>query len=126
MIGDVYFWNTDKAEGHEWRWKYHVYLGIADWPDEGRVFLFINKSDYGGDYRIEQSDYDFLTLEHSFISCGSRVIYTDDELKSAAPQRKGCILKAHLQQLYNAVAGSETMERRHIKQVCALLRTAFD
>ena len=126
MLGTVYFWNTDKADGHEWRWKYHVYLGEADWPDEGRVFLFINKSDYGGDFRIEKKDYDFLSLDHSFIGCGSRVIYSDAEIKAAGAQHKGCISKEHLRQLYSAVAASETMERRQIKQVCALLKAAFD
>ena len=63
-LGEVYYWVTDQAAGYTTRPKFHVYLCEVGWESEGdHAFLFINKSNYGGDYyAISNTDYDFLTL----------------------------------------------------------------
>jgi hypothetical protein len=67
QLGDIFLWNTDQAAGHASRNKYHVYICEGDWR-AGHTFLFISKADYGCDYPILKSDYDFFPLEKSFVN----------------------------------------------------------
>jgi hypothetical protein len=124
-LGEIYYFTTDQAVGYDSRPKYHVYLGDSVWPFDGYIFLFISKSDYGGDYRIYQKDYPFLTYEDSFVSCGSVLDYKAEEFRAANPERKGSLSKLHLAELHASVATSETMRASHIKVVCELLKVAL-
>jgi hypothetical protein len=56
-LGDIYYWETDRVSGYDTRFKYHVFITAGDWKFDGNVFLFINKADYGGDYKITKADY---------------------------------------------------------------------
>lgn len=116
QAGEIYFWNTDRATGHDTRDKYHLYVceGGAGYEDL-HTFLFINKRDYGGDYAIHKTDYGFFSLDVSYV--GGVVTYTADELKAASPVLKGRLSTAHLAGLCASVAGSETMtgyEQKHV------------
>lgn len=123
-LGEIYLWETSKAAGYQSRPKYHVYICEADWR-EGHTFLFVSKADYGGDFAIKNNDYPFLPLAVSYISCGSVVCYTDDEISAVKPKLKGQLSAAHIRALFNSVAASETMESWQIKRVCNALKTAF-
>jgi hypothetical protein len=88
-LGDIFYWNTDKVAGYADRYKYHVYITIGDWRLDGHVFLLINKSDYGGDYKILKVNYDFFQLDYSFIGCWATLVYSDAELAAAKPELRG-------------------------------------
>ena len=120
-LGEVYYWVTDQAIGHVARPKYHLYICPSDGMEDN-TFLFISKSDYGGDYKILKRDYDFFELEESFVSCGSIVTYTDDRLARFEKNPVGSLSDLHLKELYRAVLDSEVMETRHIKRVCNALK----
>jgi hypothetical protein len=124
LVGEIYFWNTDKVAGHDSRDKYHLYIGECQWED-GHAFLFINKTDYGGDFPLLKKDYNFFPLEVSYVGLGGIVPYTDDELEEYSPERKGRLTKEHMQQLFNAVAGCKTMVQREILLVGNALKAAF-
>jgi hypothetical protein len=64
QVGEIYFWNTDKAAGRDSRDKYHLYIGECSWED-GHAFLFISKADYGGDFSIHKKDYGVFPLDVS-------------------------------------------------------------
>ena len=116
--GDIFVWETDRAKGYELRRKYHMYIGEAGWRDDGHAFLFISSTDYGGDFKILQSDYSFLAKEHSYISCGSIVVYPVDELSSYAPVRVGRLRAADAHTLHSSLAASDTMEQWQIRLCC--------
>lgn len=124
LVGEIYFWNTDKAKGHDSRDKYHLYIGESQW-DSGHAFLFISKADYGGDFVLAQSDYKFFPLATSYVSLSGIVSYTDQEIAAAAPELKGRLTSAHMQNLFNAVAGCKTMTPREILLVGNALKTGF-
>lgn len=121
-LGEIYLWETDQAKGHESRDKYHLYIRDATWRTQAHTFLFINKSDYGGDYRVTKADYDFFTLKESYVSCGSIVTYTDQKLADFKPEYKGRLSIKHLKELHDAVAASETLEGWKINMICDVIR----
>lgn len=123
ITGEIYYWITNRALGHDARPKYHVYLSEADWHEEGYAFLFINKSNnYGGDYEIQKADYEFFTLPYSYISCGDLVFYTDADLALCSPELKGRVANSHLAELYHAILASETMVEWKIRLACQALK----
>jgi hypothetical protein len=120
-LGEIYFWETDKAQGFESRKKYQVFIYPSDWRADN-TFLFISKANYGGDYAIYNNIYKFLPLTISYISCGSIVCYDDDEIKAAKPVLKGQLSIQDMKGLYNAVLNNEIMERQNISRVCNALK----
>jgi len=122
-LGEVYLWETDKAQGHEKRRKFHVYICEHDNGD-GSAFLYINSVDWYGDYKIAQADYNFLSHD-SFVGCSAVVQYTEAELKAAAPQLVGQLSELHLKGLRDAIIAAETMERRDTNCVCKALAVAL-
>lgn len=124
LVGEIYFWDTNKAKGRDSRDKYHLYIGECQWED-GHAFLFINKADYGGDFPLLKKDYSFFRLDVSYTSLSGIVSYTDKELQDFSPQLKGRLTKAHMQDLFNAVAGCRTMVNREILLVGNALKAAF-
>lgn len=117
-IGDIYLWETDRAKGHALRRKFHMYVGEAGWKDDGHAFLFISSNDYGGDFKILQSDYAFLTKEFSYISCNGIVVYPASEINGYAPIKVGSLRPADAAALHSALAGSDTMEQWQIHLCC--------
>lgn len=123
-LGDIFYWVTEKAVGRDVRAKYHIFICEADaWDDH--TFLLINKISWGHDLEITKSDYDFLTLETSYIGCNSVVSYTDNELNAFDQKPIGRIKRAHLQALFNILADPETMERKQANRLCKALQKAF-
>src|SRR5712671_1955501 len=104
LVGEIYYWDTNKAAGHDSRFKYHLYIGESA-RDDGHAFLFINKADYGGDFALSKNDYSLFPLGTSYIGLGNIVCYSDQELADAAPELKGRLTAAHMKELFNAVAG---------------------
>jgi hypothetical protein len=123
-VGEIYLWNTDRAAGHDSRNKYHLYVGECQW-ENGHAFLFINKADYGDDFAIYKKDYAFFPLDVSYIGLGGIIPYTDQDLKECIPQLKGRLTKAHMQELFNAIAGCKKMPSREILLVGNALKGAF-
>jgi hypothetical protein len=123
-VGEIYFWKTDKAYGYDSRSKYHIYICAGDWREEN-TFLFISKSNYGNDLPLSKEHYDFFPLEISYISCSGIVCYSDEELAKANPELKGQLRETDMRALFNAIAGSESMEAAHIKRICEALKGAF-
>lgn len=121
-LGEIYYWETDRVSGYQTRFKYHVYIGTGDWRIEGNVFLFINKSDYGNDLKITKEEYKFFPRDYCYVGCGSIVSYTDEKIKAAAPDYRGNLSSAHLTQIYNIVAASDTLTGYEIKYLCGALK----
>jgi hypothetical protein len=122
-LGDIFYWNTEKAIGYDSRLKYHIYICPADaWDDH--TFLLINKSPWGDELKITQADYPFL-LYDSYVGCNAVVTYTDAELASLNERPVGQLTKKHLQELFNKLADPYTMERMQAKRLCNALKTAF-
>jgi hypothetical protein len=119
-LGEVFYWQTNKAQGHDQRFKYQLFICDEDWED-GYTFLFISSFDRGGDYRITNPPYTFLTKDESFVTVYSITCYSADELKNIG-QPVGVISPEHLQELYQAVLNSDYMEGRHIKRVCNAIK----
>ena len=122
-VGDIFVWETDRAIGYVSRTKYHIFVCEADWRSDN-TFLFINSKDYGRDFCIRRAVYSFLSYD-SFVSCGSVVSYSDDELNSISPTPIGRLSIDDIRALHDAIAASEKMEARQIKRICNALRTAF-
>lgn len=122
-LGEVFFWETDKAIGHQLRNKFHIFICEEDGFD-GHTFLFISSDHYEGDFKILKSDYPFLTHDSS-ISLGRIICYSTDELAKFKAEAVGAIRADHLQQLFHATQGSPTMEGKDIKRVCNALKVAL-
>jgi hypothetical protein len=88
VVGEIYLWDTNKAKGHDSRDKYHLYVAESQW-DDGHAFLFINKTDYGGDFALSKTDYPFFPLATSYISLSGIIPYSDVELTAVTPELKG-------------------------------------
>lgn len=117
-LGDVYYWESDQVIGYDRRNKYHIYIGDGDWRHQGNVFLFINKSNAHGGYKISNPPYTFLKYPESYISCAGIACYADDVVAKKIGALKGQIQIRHLRELRAAVAASEVMERHAIRLVC--------
>lgn len=124
-IGDIVYFTITKAKGHDTRPKYHVYLFVGDWRDDGECgFLFINKSNaYGDGFEIKKAEgYNFLDLDVSYISCSAPVCYTPEELKKLKPQSEGRLRDEDIEPLIAHVQGSHVLEEHHIQKICTALR----
>jgi hypothetical protein len=121
-LGDIFYWVTSKAIGHNSRPKYHIYICRPDWVDD-HTFLFINKGMYGEDFKITKKEYPFLAYGESYISCNAVISYSDTELSSFAKAPIGKLLKSHLRALSHKIADSKTMELQQIKRICEALRS---
>ena len=121
--GEIFFWNTTKARGHETRNKFHMFVRETDWQF-GNTFLFISKLNYFNDFQITKTDYPFLPLPISYISCEEPITYTDEELARLTLQPMGKLIDRHFDDLANHLLGHEVMEKRHIDRICKALRAA--
>lgn len=119
---EIFVWETQRAIGYELRKKYHVYIGEAGWRQDGHAFLFINSTDYGGDFRISRDDYSFLTKQESFIGCTGIVVYPQDELRRYKITRCGQLREEHAQGLHEALSVSDSMEGWQITLCCNAIR----
>src|SRR5690349_2864608 len=99
-LGEIFYWETDKAIGHKTRWKYHVFICEADGWD-GHTFLLVNKVGWGDDLEIKKADYAFLTYDTSYVGCNGIVAYTDEELKGFENKPVGRLSTEHLKALFN-------------------------
>lgn len=99
-----------------------MHLFICE-PDglHDNTFLFISSNDYWKDYLLKRADYPFLRHD-SFVSCSYTVTYSDQELADCKPVLLGRLSQTHLQELYKAIADSETMEGRDIVRLCQVLK----
>lgn len=120
--GEVFYWITDKAKGHDSRPKYHIFICEADWKDDN-TFLFISSNDYFKDFRITKSDWANMPKEESFVG-GSPIFYSDSELRAYAISPMGVLTAKCMKRLALHVQDSEVMERRHISRVVAALYAA--
>lgn len=124
--GDVYYWETAKAKGHETRRKYHIYICDADWADDV-TFMFICSISYTGDFAITKDECPFLKNDESYISCSAPVLYTETEIKSLSVkmQKVGSLPKSTLRRLLNHILDSETLERQYIKRISEAIAAAL-
>jgi hypothetical protein len=122
-LGQVFYWETDKAKGHDKRFKYQVFICDDDW-EAGYTFLFISSDDGGGDYRITNPPYKFFPKSESYVSCSSIVTYDEDELDQIG-KAVGQLTAEHLKELHDAILSSFLMEQRYIKRVCNAIRAGL-
>ncbi|MEZ5787855.1 MAG: hypothetical protein R3D62_15585 [Xanthobacteraceae bacterium] len=123
-LGDVYIWETESVQGHDKRKKRHVFICPED-SDDANIFLFINKQDWYGDYKILKSNYEQFLEYDSFVGCNSIVTYTSDYLRNVSIQLVGQITNQDLKGIRDAIIAAETMERRHANKVCKALAAAL-
>lgn len=124
-LGNVLFFTSDQAIGHDQRSKYHVFIERTDdhRATEEYAFLFVSSRCYGNCYPIKQADYGFL--EHdSFISCGGAVFYSREYLAAAGMKLAGAIQDQHLIELRNHLVDHEFMPGWQIRMVCSVLPAA--
>jgi hypothetical protein len=119
-IGDVFYWITDQAIGHDSRPKFHIYVCPSDWVDD-HTFLFVNKGMYGDDYKIAKLDYPFLDYD-SYVSSFGIVAYDHAKISTFDMSIKGTITTAHLKEIMHVLDGSRTLERQQKKRICAALQ----
>ena len=122
-LGDIFYWITEKAIGHESRSKYHIYICPPDHLDD-HTFLLINKVAWGDDLKITKAECSFLQYD-SYIGCNGVVTYTDAELALLENKPVGQLSRQHLQALFNILADARTMERMQAKRLCNALKEAF-
>lgn len=122
-VGEIYYFISTQAAGHNLRPKYHIYIGELGWRLDGQAFLFINRNNFDNDYPLKKSDYGFFTEDVSFVS--GLVSYSASELAAANPAKKGALSKQHLKELHDAIAASNTLEGYLINLVCNALRAAI-
>jgi hypothetical protein len=118
-VGEIYVWETTKAQGHDKRKKYHVFICPYD-ADDDHTFLYINSADWFKDYKIAQSEYKFLAYD-SYIGCNSIVTYTTGDIILANPQLVGKLTSADLKGLRDAIIAGESMAQRDAMRVCKAL-----
>ena len=119
QLGEVYLWETDKAQGYEKRKKYHVFICSSEDGDE-HYFLFINSADWYKDYKITRANYNFLDYD-SFVGCSAIVTYTNAEITAAKPELMRRLTVADMKGLRDAIIAAETMEQRYTNLVCKAL-----
>ncbi len=124
QLGDIFYWETDKAVGHDLRNKYHIYICEDDWQ-AGNTFLFINKNGYDCDFPITNVDYPFLTRPTSYICCSSLIFYTDPQLAAFSDKPVGRLSTAHLQALFHKIQRDGAMVRWEQGRVCNALKAAL-
>ncbi|MDQ0467712.1 hypothetical protein [Labrys wisconsinensis] len=124
-LGEIYLFETTKAQGYALRQKYHLCICESTWKEEGFAFLFISKADYGGDYPLLKEDYNFFPLDTSYISCNDIVVYSADELAIINPSPIGLLKNEHLRELYNHILASRTMAGWQIKLVGNALKAVL-
>jgi hypothetical protein len=122
-LGDIFYWVTEKAIGHDQRPKYHIYICPPDGWDEN-TFLLINKSPWGDELKITKADYPFLEYD-SYVGCNSVVCYSDAELAKFDNKPVGQLSNQHLKDLFNILATPHTMERVQANRLCNALKAAF-
>jgi len=123
-LGEIYVWDTAKAQGHAKRRKFHIYICEHDSGDGG-AFLYINSSDWFKDYLILQASYPTVLTHDSYVGCSAVTIYTPTELKVVNPQLVGQLSKADLKGLRDAIIAAETMEQQDANYICKALATAL-
>lgn len=121
-LGDILYFETDQAIGHDSRWKYHLFLGYGNYRLDGNVFMFINKANNGSCFPIYKADYNFFPLNCSYIGCTGLIAYSDSELAIASPQYKGRLSDDHLRELCNHISNCDTMTGWEIKLAFEHLR----
>jgi hypothetical protein len=119
-LGEIYSWETHQALGHGVRKKYHIFICEEDAQGE-HTFLFVSSADY---FKVSKNDYAFLAYD-SYISLGRPIYYTTADLNGYNKTLVGQLSEVHLQQLFNAVQGSEQMEGKDIKRVCNALKSVM-
>ena len=122
IVGEIYYFPTNQAAGYTTRDKYHLYLCEGDWRTQGRVFLFINKSNsYANGYELTRADYPFFTRPHSYVICSGLFVYSQEDLDEFGPQRMGRLTPAHLGELCRFIEDSDTMPGRDAQLACQVL-----
>lgn len=125
VVGGVYKFESDQAEGYASRPKFHVYLGKTEHhrAPEKHAFLFISSADYGGCFPILCTSHPFLQYD-SFISCGKLVYYSGKYLEELEPPYTlvGTISDQHLRELRNHLADHEVMVTWEILIACEALK----
>jgi hypothetical protein len=123
-LGEIYVWETDRAEGHAKRKKYHIYICEHD-NGNGSAFLYINSSEWYKDYKIAQANYPTFLTHDSFIGCNSTEVYTATALAAVKPQLVGQLSAADMKGLRDAIIAAETMEQQDASCVCRGLAAAL-
>tara|TARA_R110001592_G_C12765423_1_gene713340 strand:- start:164 stop:547 length:384 start_codon:yes stop_codon:yes gene_type:complete len=120
--GEIYKWETAKAQGHEKRYKYHVFIGKND--QSRNVFLFINSlNPYNEDFELKNSDYPFFTKQSSYICCTNPVYYSDNQIAHLTDDDCiGILTEEHIISLHDHINKSEIMEQRLINFINACLK----
>ena len=121
--GEIYYWNTTKARGHDLRQKYHIFICDSDWQEDN-TFLFISTQEYFKDFKITRSDWVEMPKEESFVGCASPAFYTDAELQLYKIERSGTLTVECMRRLALHVQNSETLERRYISRITNALHEA--
>lgn len=113
-VGEVFFFVTDQATGHDRRDKYHILIDVCDGPPQEYVFMFISSDDYGNDFPITVKDCPVLGYD-SFVSCGKLVRYDYNELMSLKIKPSKVTLKPEfLKSLHDHLNGHEVLSGREI------------
>ena len=122
-LGEIYLWETDRAQGHERRKKFHVYICEHDNGD-GSAFLYINSVDWYKDYKLTQANYNFLIYDF-FVGCSAVVQYTAAELAAVKPQLVGQLTAPDMKGLRDLIIAAETMEQQDANCICKALAASL-
>ena len=121
-LGEIYLWETDRAQGHEKRFKYHIF--ICNDEDGNHVFVYINSVEWHMDCKILKANYDFLEYD-SFIGCNAVETFTPKLLAGFKPKLLGQLSAADMKSLRDAIIGAETMPTQDANRVCKALASVL-
>ncbi len=118
-LGEIYLWETDRAQGHAKRKKFHIFICQNE---ENHFSLYINSIEYYKDCKILRANYEFLAYD-SFIGCNAVETYTTKQLAVLKPQPQiiGQLTAQDMKALRDAIIAAETMEARNANRVCKAL-----
>ena len=123
--GEMYKWETSKAQGHEVRYKYHLYIGKNS--RNQNIFLYVNSINYFEEgFELLNIDYPFFSKCASYIGCTSTILYTDSEIKDL--KGKDCLgqlNQEHVVLLHEHITKSEILEKREIDFICSFLKNVI-
>lgn len=123
-LGQIYVWETDRAQGHARRRKFHIYICEHD-NGEGSAFLYINSAEWYKDYPIAQANYPDFLVHDSFVGCNAITTYTAAQLTAINPQLVGQLSAEDMKGLRDAIIAAETMEQQDANCVCKALAAAL-
>ena len=113
--GYVYGFFSEESTPKKYKW--HICID----PDQNS-FLYINSEPYfSSEMQITKQDWPEMKEEVSYISCVTLIDYTDAQMGKYKIKDRGSLSKDCIDELYEFIDNSVTMEQDDIDDICISL-----